>query len=201
MNPIYGSLVVDLATTAPYIGRPYPRLTTLMPELRIQIPKGLDDKINAAKPDFLDRKGFVCLLLSKAIDADATLGKPSAETAAKPEQEKVLPLKAVPTEQPINKRSNKSVPPSLTAHEDLIRAFWKTKQGSKSDAGWKLLMTELQKIQDKYSDRVVRDQLELAAANRWKGVSLKNYEQFGLSAQKRATGSTFDWDSINGVSI
>ena len=62
-------------------------------------------------------------------------------------------------------------------------------------------MTELQKIQAKYSDRVVRDQLELAAANRWKGVSLKNYEQFGLSAQKRATGSTFDWDSINGVSI
>jgi len=135
------------------------------------------------------------------LTASAILGKPSAETAAKPEQEKVLPLDSSTTKESINKRSIKSVPPSLTAHEDLIRAFWKTKQGSKSDAGWKLLMTELQKIQDKYSDRVVRDQLELAAANRWKGVSLKNYEQFGLSAQKRATGSTFDWDSINGVSI
>lgn len=105
--------------------------------------------------------------------------------------------KAVTTKRTNKSSSIKSVPPALFAHEDLITAFWKTKQGSKSDAGWKLLMTELGKIQDKYGDRVVRDQLELAAANRWKGVSLKNYEQFGLNTfgqpQRR---SEADWDAI-----
>jgi hypothetical protein len=30
-----------------------------MPELRIQIPEALDRKIEAAMPDYLDRKGFL----------------------------------------------------------------------------------------------------------------------------------------------
>ena len=91
--------------------------------------------------------------------------------------------KAVTTNKRTNNTFNKSIPPSLACHEELILAFWKTKSGAKSQAGWKLLMTELGKIQEAYDDRVVRDQLELAAAHRWKGVSLKNYEQFGLNKQ------------------
>ena len=81
---------------------------------------------------------------------------------------------------------NKEVPPSLSEHTDLIQAFWKAKAGSKSAAGWKLLMTELGKIQEKYGAKVVADQLELATAQRFKGVSLRNYEQFGIGAKAAA---------------
>ena len=95
--------------------------------------------------------------------------------------------KAVTKKKNLN-TTNKEVPPSLQAHEDLIREFWKAKAGSKSEAGWKLLMTELQKIQDKYEDRVVREQLQLAAASRWKGVSLRNYEQFGVNTPTQRSG-------------
>ena len=87
-----------------------------------------------------------------------------------------------------NKRTNslfiKSLQPSLQCHEDLILGFWKAKTGSKSEAGWKLLNTELVKIQEAYGDKVLRDQLELATANRWKGITLKNYEQFGVIQTK-----------------
>ena len=86
------------------------------------------------------------------------------------------------TKKRTTKSSSLEVQPPLHAHEDLIRDFWKSKAGSKSAAGWKLLMAELLKIQEKYGDRVVREQLELAAANRWKGVSLRNYEQFGIKS-------------------
>jgi len=103
------------------------------------------------------------------------------------------------TKKRTTKSSSLEVQPPLHAHEDLIRAFWKAKAGSKSDAGWKLLNTELLKIQDKYGDRVVREQLELAAANRWKGVSLRNYEQYGVTAKKK--DDAFDWDQLTGLSI
>jgi len=103
------------------------------------------------------------------------------------------------TKKRTTKSSSLEVQPPLHAHEDLIRAFWKAKAGSKSDAGWKLLNTELLKIQDKYGDRVVREQLELAAANRWKGVSLRNYEQYCVTAKKK--DDAFDWDQLTGLSI
>jgi len=60
-------------------------------------------------------------------------------------------------------------------------------------------MTELEKIQENYGDRVVREQLELATANRWKGVTLKNYEQFGLNKPQKQSG--INWDLIEGMSI
>ena len=76
----------------------------------------------------------------------------------------------------------KTIPPVLDCHSNVIFAFWNHKAGAKSEAAWKLLLTELCKIQERYGERVVRDQLELAAANRFKSVTLKNYEQFGIKA-------------------
>lgn len=76
----------------------------------------------------------------------------------------------------------KTIPLVLDCHSDVILAFWDHKAGAKSEAAWKLLLTELSKIQERYGERVVRDQLELAAANRFKSVTLKNYEQFGIKA-------------------
>ena len=138
-----------------------------MPELRIQIPKGLDDKLNAAKPDFLDRKSFVCLLLSSAIDKPDTLG------ISTPGE---IPSKAVTTSS--KKTFNKRINTPIEQHEELIKEFWKGKGGAKSDTAWKLLMTELEKLQKDHGDAVVREQLQLAINGKWKGIQASRYEQF-----------------------
>ena len=70
--------------------------------------------------------------------------------------------------------------PNLQCHADLILQFWDTKAGAKSKAAWELLQTELTKIQERYGDQPLRAQLELGAANRWKSVTLKNYELYGM---------------------
>ena len=160
------------------------------------------DSLATKHEGILSKQAVMRLLLQQAqqsgwdpLDNGFMLGKPSAAKAPEPERGEgfTSSSKAVTKKKNINSLI-KSLPPSLHAHEDLITAFWKTKAGAKSEAGWKLLMTELGKIQEKYGDRVVRDQLELAAANRWKGVSLKNYEQFGLN--KPLSEPETDWDAI-----
>ena len=166
---------------------------------KFDIPESLLSRIDLARPEYLDRKGFICLLIEKALTGSDTLVERREEL---PEQGRAT-LSEASTTSSTKKRTTKSssleVQPPLLAHEDLIRDFWKSKAGSKSAAGWKLLNTELIKIQDKYGDRVVREQLELAAANRWKGVSLRNYEQFGVTAKKK--DDAFDWDQLTGLSI
>jgi hypothetical protein len=44
-----------------------------VPQLNFTIPADLLDRIDAAKPNYLDRKGFICLLLTSAIDTSANL--------------------------------------------------------------------------------------------------------------------------------
>ena len=150
-------------------------------------------------PTYLSTTGFINLILDQALDGGCTLGKPSLDRSQDERGEGFTSSSSITS----NKRTNtcfiKSLPPSLKCHEELVMTFWKTKAGSKSQAGWKLLMTELKKIQESYGDRVVRDQLELAAANRWKGVTLKNYEQFGLNKPQKQSG--INWDLIEGMSI
>ena len=48
-----------------------------MPKLNFTIPGDLLDRIDAAKPNYLDRKGFLCLLLEQQLDRGGTLGGPS----------------------------------------------------------------------------------------------------------------------------
>ena len=44
-----------------------------MPYLKIDIPDELFDRIDHAKPEYLDRKGFVCLILDSALDKSVTI--------------------------------------------------------------------------------------------------------------------------------
>ena len=129
---------------------------------------------------------FCALLLEQALDRGVTLTERATASTQEGGASVVSSSNRSNTSSITNKSINrfiKSLQPSLQCHEDLILDFWKAKTGSKSEAGWKLLNTELVKIQEAYGDKVVRDQLELATANRWKGVTLKNYEQFGLKQQ------------------
>lgn len=138
-----------------------------MPQLNFSIPDALLAKLDAAKPEYLDRKGFLCLLLDRALDASGTLGLASASeasTSISSTSKKTL--------------TSKSICPELQQHEQLITQFWKVKKGSKGDVAWKLLQTELSKLQDAYGPSVVADQLQLAINGKWAGVSYARYEQF-----------------------
>jgi hypothetical protein len=138
-----------------------------MPELRITIPEGLDQKIEAAIPEYLDRKGFLCLLIDQALDRPVTLGvqsaagTPSSSNSKKKESTNTLSLCT-----------------ELEKHGELIREFWKVKKGSKGETAWKLLSTELRNLQQRYGDPVVEEQLKLAINGKWAGVRLSNYEQY-----------------------
>jgi len=150
-------------------GEPLSPVATPMPELRITIPEALDAKIEAAMPEYLDRKGFLCLLIDQALDTPVTLGVQSA--AGTPSTSSSISKKK-------ESISNLSICDELQKHEELIREFWRLKKGSKGSTAWKLLNTELKNLQAKYGDAVVEEQLQLAINGKWAGIRLSNYEAF-----------------------
>ena len=88
---------------------------------------------------------------------------------------------------------------SLQCHAGLIEEFWRTKKGRRSDRAWVMLLNGLTDIQAAYGDRVVREQLELAAANGWTSITLANYEKFGLprgNAPQQANKSV-NWSEVD----
>ncbi len=108
------------------------------------------------------------------------------------------------SEEKLKKESKKrgpqrEIPGCLLAHQDLITKYWKAKPKTKTEAAWKLLMSQLIKLQDKYGDKITRDQLGLAEAQRWQSITLANYERFGVpvaNTPKEAKGAV-DWDEVN----
>ena len=127
----------------------------------------LDD----TKPRSLPMATFCSLLIEQALDKLITLGVQSAAGT---------PSTSISTSISTDKKKNKTLDiyPGLEKHDESIREFWRVKKGSKSEQGWKLLMTELLKLQRLYGDTVVEEQLQLAANGLWKGVSVRLYEQF-----------------------
>lgn len=70
----------------------------------------------------------------------------------------------------------KGYPQQLKPFKDAIDAYWRVKQGSKSDTAWTRLMNNLLKFLDKYGKDVVEEQLGKAESGKWKGIELSNYE-------------------------
>jgi hypothetical protein len=78
------------------------------------------------------------------------------------------------------------VPKSLEKYREKIIEFWKGKQGAKTLRSWKVQMTELQKLQVKYGDDAVDEQLTAAIlAGNWHGIRVINYERYGIDSNKK----------------
>ena len=80
------------------------------------------------------------------------------------------------------------IPEELQICKDLIAEFWSVKSGAKSEEAFKLLIGSkgLKGIAAKYGGlgsgtglKAIRDQLEEGIANKWKSITLKNYEAYG----------------------
>jgi len=169
-----------------------------VPILRIEIPDELHQRIDAQKPEYLDRKGFVCLILDQALDRVGRVpayrvGAGETPVQAVPvvqtseAQQPQVPTQAVPSSKGKNFKKHLSLIPKLEKFEDLILEFFRIKKGSKSETAWSHLMTGLSSIQEKYGDTVVQEQLMAAINGKWASVTLKNYEQYGLITKKGFT--------------
>lgn len=78
------------------------------------------------------------------------------------------------------------IPKSLEKHKEKIFTFWEGKQGAKTLRSWKMQMTELEKLQVKYGDESVDEQLTAAIlAGNWHGIRVINYERYGIDAKKK----------------
>jgi hypothetical protein len=81
-------------------------------------------KIDAAKPEYLDRKGFLCLLLDQALDSAATLGAPDGTEGATSTSNLYIP-KSINTN---NKSKGRKQGKTADLYPDDFLAFWKTYQ-------------------------------------------------------------------------
>ena len=142
---------------------------------RLEIDDALFERATQQCPTYLSTTGFINLILDQGLAGGARLIEPSRERSPDERGEGSISSSSSSS----NKRTNtKKVNVSIAQHEDLIREFWKGKGGAKSETAWKLLMTELEKLQSAHGDMVVKEQLLLAINGKWKGVSASRYEQF-----------------------
>jgi hypothetical protein len=80
-----------------------------------------------------------------------------------------------------------SVPADLDWCRDKLETFWREgKSGKKSKHAAALLFSGLRSIAEKYGEKVVLEQLELATAKGFDNITLKNYEQFGVARRNTA---------------
>ena len=162
MLPIY---VHDAHVTTPRLDVPK----------RLEIDDALYERATNQCPTYLSTTGFINLILDQGLAGGARLIEPSRDRQPDERGEGSISTSSITS----NKRTNtKKVNVSIAQHEDLIREFWKGKGGAKSETAWKLLMTELEKLQSAHGDMVVKEQLLLAINGKWKGVSASRYEQF-----------------------
>ena len=169
---------------------------------KIIVDPTLVERADIHCPTYMPRTVFLNVLIQEGLDNRARLDGATEPASGQHS------LGRSPSNKAVNKTANKerarvsskTTPGNLYAHEDLIQAFWKVKTGAKSAAAWRLLMTELTKIQDAHGDAALRGQLELAEANRWKGITLANYERFGLGkANSLAQADGIDYAALDAI--
>ena len=190
----------------------------MAPRTTVSLHADVISLVQAVKPGRKSLTAFIEDLLEQQLTGGARLAEPRSPQAGNDSEgrspfnsslnkrnkendfslqaeEAHVSVKAVKT---IKAKPTFDIAQNLWGHEDLIRAYWKAKPKNKTAPAWKLLMTELTKIQDGYGDAALRTQLELAEANRWQGITLANYERFGLSKGNVPTkAGGVDWEAID----
>jgi hypothetical protein len=145
-----------------------------MPELRIQIPDALDAKIEAAMPEYLDRKGFLCLLIDQALDSPVTLGEPS--TKGEGSTSKAVTSRGKPnTYKTAYIEIDARIAPELSfCRLDLIdwwalRRAQYGKQAVGTEQAWTTSQNALLAILRVHGAQVVTDTVQAGLANAWRG--------------------------------
>ena len=140
--------------------------------VKVTLPGIVAEMLEFERPRSLPTATFCALLIEQGLDAwlesRKLTGKGGRGVGASEPQASNSP----------KSKSLRTISMSLARHETEIEEFWKVKKGSKGETAWKLLNAELTKLQAKYGDAVVEEQLQLAINGKWAGIRLSNYEQF-----------------------
>jgi len=155
-----------------------PRLP-LMPQLNFSIPDALLAKLDAAKPEYLDRKGFLCLLLDRALDTSGTLGLASASeasTSISSIHKQELTNRTVTSKKggaggkrdPYASKAISAdlVPDDLLDCQQLLPEFWAAKKGTRSEGVWNRICGKLRG----WTPEQRRQALERAISSGWGDV-------------------------------
>jgi hypothetical protein len=155
----------------------------------IRVDSDLLQRIEAIKPTYLSTNGFFQLLAEQALTQGFTLGKPNDRqrevlpSLNKEEEVKNQKLLSESINHPPKQR--KQIDPELLEFEMLIREFWGIKGGTKTETSWKMLMTGLKAIKGLDGSDATEDQLVAAINGKWKGITLRNYQQFNAKGQSK----------------
>lgn len=147
----------------------------------LRIPDDLASVVMRHKPSYLSLSAFCLHLIAIGVDRDVTLAeRPKGSEASNSSNS---------NNKKKDKSLDKTIPAALEPLSGLINDFFRVKKGSRGEVAWKLLMTNLTKIRDKYGDAVVAAQLELAINGKWAGITLERYEQFGRPTPRASSGA------------
>jgi hypothetical protein len=173
-----------------------------MAELRIVIPDRLEAKLQSAMPDYLDRKGFVCLLLDKALDGVDTLGLAKRSEQASPSSssiEETTSIEVTKTKtrakpkDPFSGRQlpENAIPDDLLDCQQLLREFWAGKKGGRTGSIFNRVCRKLRT----WPPEMRREALERAINSGWGDVyepaiskATQRVQQPSLTEQARALG-------------
>ena len=116
-------------------------------------------------------------------------GKPREGEGRKEEQQTAPePVEKQPKELTVKKHQDPpraKMPDELKPYKEQIETFWAVKKGSKSNRSYNLLISELAKIKNITSEQAFLDQLKIGTANRWQGMTLKNFQAFGQNDRQQ----------------
>jgi len=151
-----------------------------MTPLRTRIDDNVSEKVKKIQPSHLSRQAFINELILLGILMKYKEENNMAQYKYKDKELDKKGLEAKEQKEKINKKEKqeKIIPEDLQHLQTLIDDFWKVKKGSKSLQAWKLQITEYRKFIDKYSEQILKDQLEAGIlAGTWKGLKLSHYEE------------------------
>lgn len=166
-----------------------------MKRINLVVPDEFHDKLMAEKPVHKMLSSFCLDLIAAELQRVATVapgpaqaGKPEVHVIQRDECVKITQTAVEKTSLPTfehgedvgkgvqRETPKKGYPEPLKPFKGAIDAYWRVKQGSKSDTAWNRLMNNLLKFLDKYGKEVVEEQLGRAESGKWKGIELSNYE-------------------------
>jgi len=179
-----------------------------MKRINLVVPDEFHDKLMAEKPVHKMLSSFCLDLIAAELDRVAKLapcpahaGNKEVHVIQRDECVKITQTAVEKTSSPSFVRGEdvgkgvqretpkKGYPEPLKPFKGAIDAYWRVKQGSKSDTAWNRLMNNLLKFLDKYGKDVVEEQLGRAESGKWKGIELSNYENM-QPAKKAAEPET-----------
>ena len=95
----------------------------------------------------------------------------------------------------------RTIPHQLKKHTSLINSFWKLRKGKDSEESWEWQINELMKIEQKYGEDVLTDQLEQARGKGWNSIDCFKYEQFNKVEVIEENSEVTDFRRIENMKI